>query len=630
MPDIIYPINCNPGIKRDGTRLDGNFYTDAQWTRWNRGVPKKIGGYRQMTNDIDGVTRSLYVYSATGINRIYCGSQYKVQYLDVDLNGSGASASDRTPVGMVTNNNNLWTFATMFDGGGTSVSLLAHVAPNLGAIDSQVNGKLYYGPVNANTPLTSIASAPNVSGGVCVFTPFTLLYGNDGFLGWCDANLPNNWTGGIAGNARIASTKIIKGLPTRGQSGPSGVLWTLDSVVRCDYIGGAAVFRFTPITEQSSVLSSSSIIEYDGLFFWPAVDRFMVYDGTVREVPNQMNLNFFFDNLNYNFRQKIWVTKVPRYGEIWWHYPRGNATECNHVLIYNVRDQTWYDTALSRTAGYFSQVFRYPVMASQYNTPTLTIRALQGLPSTSSGGTASFAFDNNMTTSCTQTTPDGFIAYDFGANTTREIVRVGMRPTVNSTYKLVYEYSQDSVNWNLLFETESTAYLANTDYYIEIKTPITARAFRVRETNGGTLDLVEVYFMTKSTSIYQHEYGVDEITDGSTLAISSYVETSDMSLAGQTPQGSWGGEDRNISLNRVELDMVQSGQMQLEVKGGAYPRADDIISSNYFEPDTQWVGIRRTQRRYMRIRLTSNTQGGNYEMGQMMLHFVDKAGDVKQ
>jgi len=76
--------------------------------------------------------------------------------------------------------------------------------------------------------------------------------------------------------------------------------------------------------------------------------------------------------------------------------------------------------------------------------------------------------------------------------------------------------------------------------------------------------------------------------------------------------------------------MVQSGQMQLEVKGGAYPRADDIISSNYFEPDTQWVGIRRTQRRYMRIRLTSNTQGGNYEMGQMMLHFVDKAGDVKQ
>jgi len=82
MADIIYPINCASGIKRDGTRLEGNYYVDGLWTRFNRGVPKKIGGYRQMTNDIDGVTRTVYVYSAAGINRIYCGTQYKLQYLD--------------------------------------------------------------------------------------------------------------------------------------------------------------------------------------------------------------------------------------------------------------------------------------------------------------------------------------------------------------------------------------------------------------------------------------------------------------------------------------------------------------------------------------------------------------------
>jgi len=628
MADIIYPINCASGIKRDGTRLEGNYYVDGLWTRFNRGVPKKIGGYRQMTNDIDGVTRTVYVYSAAGINRIYCGTQYKLQYLDVDLNGSGASASDRTPAAIATNNNNLWQLASMFDGGGTTVSLLAHVAPNLNAIDSKINGKLYYGPISANTALIA-SGAPDVSGGTCVFPPFAFVYGSDGYVGWSDANLPNVWAAGSAGNARITSTKIVKGLATRGQNGPSGVFWSLDSVIRANYVGGGAIFGFTPITDQSSVLSSSSIIEYDGLFFWPAVDRFLVYDGTVRELPNQMNINFFFDNLNWNYRQKVWVTKVPRYGEIWWHFPKGNATECNHVIIYNVRSGEWYDTPIERTAGYFSQVFRYPVMTSLYYTPTLSIRALQGLPSTSAGGTASLAFDGNMATSCTQTAPDGFIAYDFGSNTSRQIVKVGMRPTVNSTYKLLYEYSQDGLNWNLMFGTDSTAYLANTDYFIEIQTPVIARAFRVRETGGGTLNLVELYFMTRATSIYQHEYGLDEITDNATLAINSYIETCDFSLAGQTPQGGWGGEDRNLNLSEIELDIIQAGSMTAEVKGGPYPRSADILSTNTFTPSDTRVGIRPNQRRYMRLRVTSNTQGGNYEMGQSMLRFKNKGGDVK-
>jgi hypothetical protein len=35
----------------------------------------------------------------------------------------------------------------------------------------------------------------------------------------------------------------------------------------------------------------------------------MLYNGTVKEIPNNMNQNYFFDNLNYSQRQKIWVSK---------------------------------------------------------------------------------------------------------------------------------------------------------------------------------------------------------------------------------------------------------------------------------------------------------------------------------
>jgi hypothetical protein len=91
-----------------------------------------------------------------------------------------------------------------------------------------------------------------------------------------------------------------------------------------------------------------------------------MFNGVVREIPNQLNQNWFFDNLNYAQRQKVFAYKVPRFGEIWWCYPRGNATECTHAVIYNVRENTWYDTELpnsGRSAAKFVTVYQYPITA---------------------------------------------------------------------------------------------------------------------------------------------------------------------------------------------------------------------------------------------------------------------------
>ena len=106
------------------------------------------------------------------------------------------------------------------------------------------------------------------------------------------------------------------------------------------------------------------MLEYDGIYFWMGVDRFLMFNGVVREVPNQYNLNFFFNNINFTWRQKAFAFKVPRWGEIWFCAPLGNATECNHAMIYNVREGFWYDTSLpstGRTNGIFASVCQIPV-----------------------------------------------------------------------------------------------------------------------------------------------------------------------------------------------------------------------------------------------------------------------------
>jgi hypothetical protein len=211
----------------------------------------------------------------------------------------------------------------------------------------------------------------SVSGGVVMLHPYLFVYGNYGLIKNTSAGNFNDWVSSDANETSVATGKVVKGLPLRGgTTSPAGLFWTLDSVVRVTYapstVNGLNFYwKYDLITSQSSVMSSQCFIEYDGIFYWTGVDRFLSYNGVVQEIPNNQNMNYFFDNLNYAQRQKVWCTKVPRWGEIWWFYPKGDATECTDAIIYNVREKTWYDAGQApgarRSAGTFSEVFRQPI-----------------------------------------------------------------------------------------------------------------------------------------------------------------------------------------------------------------------------------------------------------------------------
>ena len=69
----------------------------------------------------------------------------------------------------------------------------------------------------------------------------------------------------------------------------------------------------------------------------------------------------------------MFAFKVTRYGEIWWCYPRDGATECTHAVIYNVREDSWYDTELpsdGRSSGQFNNAYAAPILvgSTQHST----------------------------------------------------------------------------------------------------------------------------------------------------------------------------------------------------------------------------------------------------------------------
>ena len=370
MAEKIVQIRSQPGIKRDGTKFEGDNYVDGQWVRFQRGLPRKIGGYRAISKYLREVSRAMHEFTQNSLTYVHSGSANIVERFYIDNSFNTSVITNRTPVTLAADPNNMWQFDAIAAPGLGGMQLVAQVAPNLECICNADGGQLFYGDLFGTGPLQPVTNLPtgySLSGGVAVLHPYTFIFGNNGYVAWSVAGDPTDYTSLGSAAANIASQKIVRGVALRGGPGnsPSGLFWSADSLVRASFIGGDAIFQFDTISTQSSILGANTVIEYDGIFYWCGTDRFLMFNGVVREVPNDLNLNYFFDGLNQSQRQKVFAMKVPRYGEIWWCYPRGEAVEPSHAVIYNVRENTWYDCELpngGRSAAVSPTVFPKPIM----------------------------------------------------------------------------------------------------------------------------------------------------------------------------------------------------------------------------------------------------------------------------
>lgn len=507
----IYPLNFKPGIKRDNTIFNDSYYVDGKWNRFYRGKPKKMGGYRSIYDQYEEIIRGECLsFQQEGVNYVFGGSASQIQMLEVNADGKPGTISDRTPSGFSTDSTYEWKMTSIYNSAGTEMVVVAMATPTVEDIASTTDMDIYYGMITASDALTTLSF--QVSGGIVALPPYLFAYGNDGYLAWSDANnilQIGEGGSGDAGAARICANKVVKGMPIRSgpNNSPSGLFWSLDTLQLVSYVGGDLIFANSTLASDISILSTNAVIDYDGVIYWPGVDRFLMYNGVVREVQNDLNLDFFYQNYNKNYPQKIYAVKDPRWGEIWWCFPFGNSTETNWAIVYNVREGTWYDTPLpegGRSAGISAKsTFPYPML-----------------------------FGNQMN-------------------------------------------SIDRYN------------------------------------------------------LWQHEFGVDKIIGSQALAIEAFFETGDISYMAQGPlnQG-WVGKNKWTRCLRIEPDFVQSGDLDITLTGQPFAMAPDGTSATYVYDGTNKFKVdTRKQYRQLRMKVRSNTQGGDYYAGQTTVELAE--GDVR-
>jgi len=678
--NLIYTLGVLPGIKRDGTVFESREFTEGVWTRFQRGVPKKMGGYRQMFRDSNGIPRGMISNSYNALNYLFVGNANTLDAFTTSTNfgiGSGpfsatmligysnftvasstspaftvagdqttvftagttvvfsqsagatqyevlssSYSSPNTTVTLTTSfggsptqvwlantfyeadPDNLWQFDIQYNPQGAALQVLAHPGKNLSNIDNGTPSQVYVGnilPTSGNTwtfegLADSTGANPTyrpieVDGGVCVLYPFIFVYGSNGFIAnnnvdttYADQTF-TDWNGPLANQVNMAAGKIVKGIPVRGGTqSPSGLFWATDSLIRVSFTGNPDQYwRYDIVSSQISIMSSNAVVEMDGIYYWMGVDRFYQYNGAVSVVPNDKNVNWLFDNLNFEQRQKVWATKVPRYNEIWFFYPRGTATECTDAIIYNVKDKLWYDAGSAvgaqRSCGYTTEVFPTPIWCdwnyvATFGTAFPTIATPAGEP----------APNANQVYFSGDVTPSFVPGKNFQFST---IVTDNFYRVQTSTYNAVKNFTLVTATSNF------------------VSTPSVGQ---------------NVYPVSNGFTIWQQEYGYNSVSDDGTLAIPASMTTCDISWIGGTPaQDTAQGVNRRIHLRRIEPDFLQTGDMTLQVVGRPFARGTETFSPVFnFGPNDGKVDL-RIENRESRLLFASNTINGNFEMGRIMI-----------
>lgn len=381
MANYYIPLTSDVGIQRDGTAFDSTLHSDGSWTRFYRNRPQKIGGAQLIANGNDEIVRAMYSYDADGFSYYYLGRQSTLSFLQIFSNLTSSPETDCTPnIDFTSNANNNWTFDSIayvpVSGDGPVTYMITNVSSDLLDIGDLNETPLYYGVLGDSAAFqpvvdTSTSVTITTAGGVVCIGSFIVIYGSNGFAKWNDGSEITEWP--TDNFSQLGTSKFVYGATVRsGQTG-SALLWSLNSVatiyINPNYAVGDntdTAFLMSYVSTRSTLLSSKCVVSFDPYFYWVGTDSFWMYNGSVQELPNDVNKDWFFENINPNERGKTFAFAITKWNEVWFCFCKGDVTEPNWAVVYNIQTGKWYDTnQINRSSGLPSgSVVPYPVLTS--------------------------------------------------------------------------------------------------------------------------------------------------------------------------------------------------------------------------------------------------------------------------
>jgi hypothetical protein len=181
MPESTIVLKSLAGIKRDGTKYDGDFYIDGQWVRFQRGLPRKILGYRSINKYLTEISRGFNSFTQQSLQYCHSAGASTVERFTIDTTKNSSVISNRTPVAVSATGT-----VTLTGGGAGSVNSVTvnGVTITSGAVAFTTDLPTTATAVAAN--ITAFASTPNYTavavGAVITITASTAGQATNGFV----------------------------------------------------------------------------------------------------------------------------------------------------------------------------------------------------------------------------------------------------------------------------------------------------------------------------------------------------------------------------------------------------------------------------------------------------------------
>ena len=180
---------------------------------------------------------------------------------------------------------------------------------------------------------------------------------------WSDQESVTEWTPSAtnqAGSIRLSQgSQIVACLQSRQEL----LVWTDSALYGLQYVGPPVVWQTQIVGDNISIMGPNAVALASGIVYWMGIDKFYMYDGTVRTLDCDLR-KFVYQDINLTQKYQVFAGTNEGFNEVWWFYCSGNSPAIDRYVIYNYVEKVWYYGTMGRTAWLDSGLVDYPIAAT--------------------------------------------------------------------------------------------------------------------------------------------------------------------------------------------------------------------------------------------------------------------------
>ena len=183
---------------------------------------------------------------------------------------------------------------------------------------------------------------------------------------WSDQEDPWQWEPAAtnqAGSLRLShGSEIVTGIQTRQEI----VVFTDSSLYSLQYLGPPFVWGSQLLRDNISIVGPNATAVAGNVVFWMGVDKFYMYDGTVKTLRCDLR-RYVYNDINLAQGAQVFAGTNEGFNEIWWFYCSANSTTVDRYVTYNYAEDVWAYGTMARTAWLDSGINDHPIAATYSN-----------------------------------------------------------------------------------------------------------------------------------------------------------------------------------------------------------------------------------------------------------------------